>query len=82
MARSAQGAASAHTSVPIYGWFTEGFGTRDLQKRRRFSASWRHSGAKPNDDCAFLWRYSQEIGRLGNVGRNLVYEEALLCSCV
>jgi hypothetical protein len=60
--------------APIYGWFTEGFGTRDLQKRRRCSASWRHSGAKPNDDGDFLWRCSQEIGRLNNAGKNVVYK--------
>ena len=29
--------------APVYGWFTEGFDTRDLKRRRRCWRSWRHN---------------------------------------
>ena len=30
--------------APVYGWFTEGFDTRDLKEARRCWRSWRHNG--------------------------------------
>jgi predicted ATPase len=30
--------------APVYDWFTEGFDTRDLKRRRRCSTSWRAAG--------------------------------------
>ena len=32
---------------------------QDTRRRKPCSASWRHSGSKPNDDCDLLWRYSE-----------------------
>ena len=34
LARPGQGAASARTLAPVYGWFTEGFDTRDLKEAK------------------------------------------------
>ena len=34
LARPGQGAASARTVAPVYGWFTEGFDTRDLKEAK------------------------------------------------
>ena len=34
LARPRQGAASARTVAPVYGWFTEGFDTRDLKEAK------------------------------------------------
>jgi hypothetical protein len=30
--------------APVYDWFTEGFDTRHLKKRKRCWSSWQHSG--------------------------------------
>jgi hypothetical protein len=34
LAARLQSLASARTAPPVYGWFTEGFGTRDLKEAK------------------------------------------------
>jgi hypothetical protein len=32
--------------APVYGWFTEGFDTRDLKEAKALLGSWGHSGSE------------------------------------
>jgi hypothetical protein len=51
--------------APVYGWFTEGFDTRDLKEAKALLDELeRHRALKSNDDCDLLWRYSEQVGRL------------------
>ena len=48
--------------APVYGWFTEGFDTRDLKEAKALLGELAcMSGSKANDDCDLLWRYTEGV---------------------
>jgi hypothetical protein len=73
--------------APVYGWFKEGFDTRDLKERRRCRTSWPRESIGPSGDfrkwhigdlarCPFRVCYTPANGHLSSgygTGHNNLY---------
>ena len=58
LARPGQGTSKRELLAPVYGWFTEGFDTRDLKEAKALLEDWRRSGK--------AWSavaYSERVGK-------------------